>query len=183
MAILMTACLSSCSHDNDPDNPYKPDNGEYSMDEYSIPAALLPGEWVLESYTEELSGKKQSINVPFSILPFEIKRTSSELNDNLGPNIWAETYDPLTSGLSPEGIAEYHGSLHFFRPDDFPLNQSKIWSFSLNIPDINGKVHIVVMAHLEFENGKLIGFGSYSDVESGSPGKTPTVATIVLRKI
>lgn len=186
MAILVMACLSSCGHDNDPDNPNKTDDNIFSLEEYSVPAKYFPGDWTVESIVDAETGKKITPNIPFTILPFNVKKTSNELDKYVGDQIWTESYHPFVRVISLSGIKEEHGIVGFYRPDRASFTNSNIYELLLKIPDAldENKTHILTIAKLKYSNGNLEGFGSYGALCSNNynPDSNVLQCNITLRK-
>lgn len=155
LAMLISAAfLAGCSKDDEPEYPNGDENSEYGTTLEMLDWSVLPGNWILESYTEMESGNKSTVNAPFTILPFSPKQESKNIVNGDEGQFWAESYD-IVSSISEEGIETETSIVGFYKFFGQPLTKSLIYelSFLIHIPD--GRTIIYVGSLFNFKDNIL----------------------------
>lgn len=158
--LIMVALFTACGSDKDEPKTEDPEPG---VSISTIDPSILPGNWIVEK-CESLSGKTSTINLPFSILPFQVKQTSDYIpKDDFGSEYWGESYDAFTSYITSEGVKTHYGLIGFCKPIGASLSAAKIYEMTICVdyPD-NEEFFLGVLADMRFEGNELKGFGSYS---------------------
>lgn len=160
---FFVAVMTACGGDDDePESPTGGgnDDDEQYEDEYfteAISPSILSGDWVLESVITDDGEIK--FNVPFTILPFEIKHTSQIGGYEIeGNQYWCETYYDLVVGSRDDTSNPKQLLMAWFiKPVSAPLSKAKINNITFSIEHLRntGKMYTVAMLELTFDNNTI----------------------------
>lgn len=176
--LFLALSFTSCGDDKDNNEPDNPANSIITENDLINPD-ILPGTWILESFTDDESGKTTSINKEFTILPFNVKQESDVVAKDDGYEFWAEIYDSLTSSNTVNGEMTSPGIVGFRKKVGSSLKEAKVYELSLTIHEDDGII-ISVCTSFSYKDGVL----TCKNSSCISPSTTSlSLGTVKLKKI
>lgn len=158
LMFVVTGCSGSTIDDDEPEIPSGDDD---TTELGTIPPSILPGQWVIESFTPE-DGTKQTINYPFTILDFDVRQTDKPTAVVDNTEMWGEKYDPLFRVMTVNGIKESTGLICYMKKVGANVSTSQVYSLMITLKDYEETgIYVVTTTDLTFKDNVLSAYGGY----------------------